>query len=383
MISPNPTSIISHFASLPDPRIDRHKQHSLIDIITITICAVLCGAEAWTHIEAFGKGKQNWFSRFLELPNGIPSHDTFGRFFSLLDPQAFQEVFIEWVQSVNEIFKDQVIAVDGKCLRRSHDRSNNKSAIYMVSAWACANQLVLGQVKTDEKSNEITAIPKLLRALEIKGCIVTIDAAGCQKKIAALIRAQQADYVLALKGNQGNLREYVEDYFKTAIDNNFLGVPYDYHETIDGDHGRVELRRHWTISQFDNLPDKAAWADLSTIAMVESQRCVKGVTTTEHRFYISSLKADAKEGQAKGLAHAIRAHWGVENPLHWSLDVSFREDDCRVRKGYASENFAVVRHIALNLLKKEKTFKGGLKAKRLKAGWAPDYLKTVLSNDLF
>ena len=182
MISPNPTSIISHFASLPDPRIDRHKQHSLIDIITITICAVLCGAEAWTHVEAFGKGKQDWFSGFLKLPNGIPSHDTFGRFFSLLDPQAFQEVFIKWVQSVNEIFKDQVIAVDGKCLRRSHDRSNNKSAIYMVSAWACANQLVLGQVKTDEKSNEITAIPKLLRALEIKGCIVTIDAAGCQKK---------------------------------------------------------------------------------------------------------------------------------------------------------------------------------------------------------
>ncbi len=218
MCESNVFSIKDHFGSLTDPRIDRQKRHELIDIITITICAVLSGAEAWTHVEAFGKAKEEWFRTLLKLPNGIPSHDTFGRFFSLLDPSIFQEAFMQWVQAVNDVFKDQVIALDGKCLRRSHNHGNNKTAIYMVSAWASANQMVLGQVKTDEKSNEITAIPKLLRALEIKGCIVTIDAAGCQKNIAAQIRSQDADYVLALKGNQGNLRDYVEDYFTTAID---------------------------------------------------------------------------------------------------------------------------------------------------------------------
>ena len=249
MCDSNAFSIQEYFGSLPDPRIDRQKLHHLTDIVSITICAVLCGAEAWTHVEKFGKAKEDWFRTFLELPNGIPSHDTFGRFFSLLDPQAFQEAFTNWVQAVNEVFKGQVIPIDGKCLRRSHDHDKDKSAIYMVSAWASANECVLGQVKTDEKSNEITAIPKLLRALEINGCIVSIDAAGCQKKIAAQIRSQGADYVLALKGNQGNLRDYVEDYFTTAMENDFLDVAHDYFETTDGDHGRVEIRRHWTGTQ--------------------------------------------------------------------------------------------------------------------------------------
>ena len=373
MCDTNALSIREHFESLPDPRIDRQKRHNLIDITTITICAVICGAEAWTHIEEFGKAKEDWFRTFLELPNGIPSHDTFGRFFSLLDPQAFQETFLQWVQSVNDVFKGQVVAIDGKCLRRSHDRNKNKSAIYMVSAWASANQLVLGQVKTDEKSNEITAIPKLLRALEIKGCIVTIDAAGCQKNIAAQIRSQEADYVLALKGNQGALREYVEDYFTTAMENDFLGLAHDYFETTNGDHGRVEVRRHWTIDQFGDFPGKAAWKDLRTIGLVESERHIGGEVTTEHRYYIASVIADAEH-----FASCVRTHWGVENGLHWSLDVSFREDDCRVRQGYASENFAVIRHIAMNLLKKEKSFKGGLKAKRLRAGWVQDYLIKIL-----
>ncbi len=366
-------SIREHFESLPDPRIDRQKLHHLIDIISISICAALCGAEGWTDVAEFGKAKKDWFQTFLELPNGIPSHDTFGRFFSLLDPQAFQDTFLQWVQSVNDLFKGQVVAIDGKCLRRSHDHGKGKAAIYMVSAWATANQLVLGQVKTDEKSNEITAIPKLLRALEVKGCIVTIDAAGCQKGIATQIRSQGADYVLALKGNQGNLREYVEDYFTTARVNDFHGVPHDYHETIDGGHGRVEIRRHWSIEQFRDFPGKAAWKDLCSIGMVESERHTGSEVTLDCRYYISSLPADAKQ-----FAASVRAHWGVENGLHWCLDVGFREDDCRVRQGNASENFAVVRHIALNLLKKERSFKGGLRAKRLKAGWDQDYLIKIL-----
>jgi predicted transposase YbfD/YdcC len=366
-------SIQEHFGSLPDPRIDRQKLHHLIDIVTITICAALCGAEAWTHVREFGKAKEDWFRTFLELPNGIPSHDTFGRFFSLLDPQAFQEAFTNWVQAVTDLFQGQVVPIDGKCLRRSHDHEKDKSAIYMVSAWASASECVLGQVKTDEKSNEITAIPKLLRTLEINGCIVTIDAAGCQKKIAAQIRAQGADYVLALKGNQGNLRDYVEDYFTTAMEQDFLGVAHDYFETIDADHGRVEIRRHWTIGEFGDFPGKADWKDLRTIGMVESERHVKGEVTTDHRYYINSLASDAKQ-----FAACVRAHWGIENKQHWTLDVSFREDDCRARTGYAAENFATIRHIALNLLKKDKSFKGGVKAKRLVAGWDHDYLLKIL-----
>ena len=245
----------------------------------------------------------------------------------------------------------------------------------MVSAWAADNQLVLGQVKTDEKSNEITAIPKLLQALDIKGCIVTIDAAGCQKNIAANIRSQEADYVLALKGNQGNLRDYVEDFFTTARDNgnDFYGVPYDYHETIDGGHGRIEIRRYWTIDQFGEIPGKAAWKDLNSIGMVESERHIGNEVTIDRRYYIESIPADAKL-----FASSVRGHWGVENKLHWSLDVGFREDDCRVRQGYAAENFAVVRHIVVNLLKKEKSCKRGLKVKRLKAGWDQNYLLKIL-----
>ena len=373
MSQTKPLSIQEHFESLPDPRIDRQKRHNLIDIITITICAVLSGAEAWTHIEDFGKSNQKWLHSFLELPNGIPSHDTFGRFFSLLDPEDFQGAFLQWVQSTNDIFKSQNISIDGKCLRRSHDKSNDKSAIYMVSAWASDNKLVLGQVKTDEKSNEITAIPKLLRVLEIEGCIVTIDAAGCQKKIATQIRSQGGDYLLALKGNQGNLRDYVEDYFMAATENHFNAVPHDYFETTDAGHGRVEVRKHYTIDQFGDFPGKRAWKDLQTICMVESERHIGDTVSMERRYYITSLPSNAKQ-----FASSVRAHWGVENNLHWCLDVGFREDDCRVRKDHAPENFAVIRHIALNLLTKEKTHKGGIKAKRLKSAWDDDYLPKVL-----
>jgi len=366
-------TIRTYFDSLPDPRIDRQKCHKLLDIITITLCAVLSGAETWTDIEEFGKTKKKWFSRFLELANGIPSHDTFGRVFSKLDPEAFQKSFITWMQASNDVSKGQVIAIDGKCLRHSYDKSSGKSAIYMVSAWASENKIVLGQVKTEEKSNEITAIPKLLDALEVKGSTVTIDAAGCQKKIAVKIIEKEGDYTLAVKGNQGHLRDYIEDFFTAARSHDFQGVASDYYESIEGGHGRVEVRRHWTVSELSGFSRKSDWKGLSTIGMVESERHIDGKTTTEYRYYINS-----QDDGAEQFANRVRAHWGVENELHWCLDVGFREDECRIRKGHASENLAVIRHIALNLLKKNKSYKGGIKAKRLKAGWDDAYRELIL-----
>lgn len=366
-------TIKTYFDSLPDPRIDRQKRHKLLDIITITLCAVLSGAETWTDIEEFGETKKAWFSGFLSLVNGIPSHDTFGRVFSKLDPETFHKSFIAWMQASNHVVEGQVIAIDGKCLRHSYDKSAGKSAIYMVSAWASENKIVLGQVKTEEKSNEITAIPKLLDALEIKGSTVTIDAAGCQKKIAGKIIEKEGDYTLAVKGNQGHLRDYIEDFFTTAMSHDFQGVDYNYYESTDAGHGRVEVRRHWTVSEFGDFPGKSDWKGLTTIGMVESERHINDKTTTEYRYYINS-----QDDGAEQFANRVRAHWGVENELHWCLDVGFREDECRIRKGYASENLAVIRHIALNLLKKNKSCKGGIKAKRLKAGWDDAYRELIL-----
>lgn len=373
MLEIQPNTIETYFNSLPDPRINRQKRHKLLDIITITLCAILSGAETWTDIEEFGKTKKDWFNGFLELANDIPSHDTFGRVFSKLDPEAFQQSFITWIQASNELVEEQVIAIDGKCLRHSYDKAAGKSAIYMVSAWASENNIVLGQVKTDEKSNEITAIPKLLEAIEIKGSTVTIDAAGCQKKIARKIIEREGDYTLAVKGNQGHLRDYIEDFFTTGMKNDFLGISYDYYESTDAGHGRVEVRRHWTVSELGDFPGKPEWHGLATIGMVESERHTKDKTTIEHRYYINS-----QDDGAELFANRVRKHWGVENKLHWCLDVGFREDECRIRKGYASENLAVIRHIALNLLKKNKSYKGGLKAKRLKAAWDDEYRETIL-----
>ncbi len=269
--------------------------------------------------------------------------------------------------------KDQVIAIDGKCLRHSYDKSHNKSAIYMVSAWASENKIVLGQVKTQEKSNEITAIPKLLDALEIKGSTVTIDAAGCQKKIAHKIIEKEGDYTLAVKGNQGRLRDYIDDYFTTARRYHFQGVTHDYYETTNAGHGRVEVRRYWTVSDLSGFSKQSDWKGLSAIGIVESERHINGKKTVDHRYYINS-----QNDGAKAFSKRVRAHWGIENELHWCLDVGFREDECRVRKGFASENLAVIRHIALNLLKKNKSCKGGIKAKRLKAGWDDAYRELIL-----
>jgi predicted transposase YbfD/YdcC len=328
-------------------------------------------------VELFGKSKYQWLKQFLKLPHGIPSHDTFGRVFALLDAEQFQACFVEWVSAISDVFQGQVVAVDGKTLRRSHDKAIGKQAIQMVSAWAAENRLVLGQMKVDDHSNEITAIPELLALLEVSGCIVTIDAIGCQKKIAGAIVNRDADYVLALKENQGHLHETFQDLFQYPDE--MAAIECDHHKTVDKGHGRIEVRECWATSDPDYLSyineQLSEWPGLSSLAMVKSQRTVIGEETTiKYRYFISSLASDAQL-----ILHAVRTHWGIENKVHWILDIAFREDDCRVRKGNGAENFAVLRHLALNLLKHEQSLKCGIKAKRKKAGWDHDYLLKVLA----
>lgn len=374
-LTKNKSDIIfsKYFSKLTDPRIDRTKQHSLEDIIIIAICGTICGADGWTEIEEYGKAKFKWLKTFLLLPNGIPSHDTFGRVFSLLDPEQFQECFLGWVQSVVTLTKGEVVAIDGKTLRKSFDKASEKAAIHMVSAWANTNRMVLGQVKVDDKSNEITAIPKLLKLLDISGSIITIDAMGCQKKIATVIKENGADYVLALKENQPNLYENVSVFFDKAIKNGFGDIQYDYHETKDKGHGRIERRCYWKVSDITWVKHKENWDGLNSIGMVESHRCIGDKESVERRYYINSIKNDVKQ-----FAHAVRSHWGIENSVHWVLDIAFREDESRVRKDNSPQNLAMLRHIALNLIKQEKSIRYGIKKKRLKSGWDNDYLLKVL-----
>lgn len=370
-------SFQAHFASLEDPRVERTRQHELLDIIVIAICAVICSADTWVDVEAWGNAKLDWLRKYLRLPNGIPSHDTFGDVFGRLKPEQFETSFLSWVQAVMGATGGKIVAVDGKTLRRSHDRRLGQGAIHLVSAWATANHLMLGQVKVDDKSNEITAIPALLEMLELAGCIVTIDALGTQTEIAQTIVDQGADYVLALKENQGHLYEDVVATFDEAEQRQFEHVPHTYAKSTHKGHGRIEIRECWVIERFDYLEalrDWAKWAGLHSLIMIRAERRIGDQVSVERRYHISSLA-----GQAQHLLPIIRGHWSIENELHWCLDVAFREDDSRVRKGDGAQNFSLLRRLALNLLKRETTAKIGLKAKRLKAAWDNDYLLRVLA----
>jgi predicted transposase YbfD/YdcC len=366
-------SIKDHFSPLSDPRILRKTRHKLVDVIVITLCAVIAGADDWVEIAAFGKEKEHWFKAFLELPGGIPSHDTFGRVFSLINPGEFGKCFVSWIRSAFPMDEGNVIAIDGKTARRSHDRINGKSAIHMVSAWAVRNRLILGQVKTEDKSNEIKAIPELLKVLDINGCVVTTDAMGCQKEIASQIVDQGGDYVLSLKGNQGNLHKEVELLFEDAKQNKYEDLDPKTFTTVDGEHGRIETRRYTVTAHVDWFEEKSKWKKLTTFGMVESTREIGDQITQETRYFIASLPCDAER-----FAQAVRDHWGVENGLHWCLDISFREDDSRVRSGHAPENLAIIRRFALSLIKQDPQRKIGVKASRKRAGWSNNYLQHLL-----
>lgn len=370
-------TIETHFGEIDDPRYHHSPPHLLLDIITIALCAIISGANDWEAVAAFGRAKEAWLRTFLRLPNGIPSADTFERVFAQIDPHQFQASFMRWVAAISHLKAGEVVAIDGKTLRGSDDPRNDRKAIHMVSAWASQNHLVLGQVKVDDKSNEITAIPELLRLLALPGCIVTLDALGCQTEIAAQIVAQGADYVLALKENQGHLYREVVRLFNDALTEPSRGIPIETAQTIEKGHGRIEKRQAWTISQPDYLKyldPTGRWAGLETVVRVDSQRQINQQHSQETRYYISSL-----DGEPKLLNTAVRTHWTIENQLHWVLDVAFREDDSRVHRGHAAENLAVLRHIALNLLKQERTSKLSFHNKRLRAAWDTDYLLQLLS----
>ena len=369
-------SITKYFGELQDPRTGNAKAHIFLEILIIAICAVICGADGWSDVELFGKNKKDWLKTFLRLPKGIPSHDTFGRIFAKIRPEEFQRRFIEWVQAIEKLTAGQVIAVDGKKLRRSHDQQTGKEAIYMVSAWTTENQLVLGQTKVADKSNEITAIPELLQLLDITGCIVTIDAIGTQTKIAETIVTGGGDYLLAVKENQGHLFEDIQCLFEVDVAHGIAKAQHSYAQTVNKGHGRLEIRECWATEKEEYLAlvrKHQNWKGLRSVVRIVSQRNFGEKVETQTRYFISSLPADAKT-----ILKVKRSHWKIENQLHWVLDIAFREDESRVRKDHSSENLAVLRHVALNLLKQEKTAKGGIHAKRLQAGWNNDYLLTIL-----
>lgn len=367
MTAPTTNPFEKHLECIDDPR-HHNIRHLLYDMLMISLCAIISGAEAWTQVAEYGRSKTDWFKKFLKLPNGIPSHDTFGRLFASLEPKQFQEFFANWVQDISNCLKDKTVCIDGKTLCGSHDKINGKPSIHMVSAWASQIGLVLGQLKTDCKSNEITAIPELIKTLALEGAVITIDAMGCQKKITHTIIDKKADYIIQVKDNQKNLHKDIALFFK-----NLKNGSFDSFETIDGDHGRIETRSYYTTSDIDWLEGKHLWAGIKSIAMVVRQREIDGSVSKEKSFFISSLQSNAQL-----VAQSIRNHWSIENGLHWCLDVAFNEDACRIRKDHAPENLATLRHMAINLLKQETSLKAGIQSKRLKAAWDHQYLMKIL-----
>jgi predicted transposase YbfD/YdcC len=371
-----PKRLIESFENIEDPRVNRTRDHKLIDILVIGLCAMITVGENFTDMETFGKAKYEWLKAFLELPNGIPSHDTFNRVFSAINPDHFLECFVRWVKGLCSSLQDEVVAIDGKALRRALNKGDKLP--YIVSAWAAQNGLVLGQVKVEDKSNEITAIPRLLDVLELEGCVVTVDAMGCQKEIAAKIKAAGADYVLALKGNHATvhseMREYFNDIIPAGADKHTPRPDgMDFYETIEKDHGRIEIRRYWHTEDIDWFEDRKLWAGLKSVGMVEAIRDINDEVSVERRLYLSSLETNAKR-----FGQAVREHWGVENPLHWSLDVTFGEDQSRARTKYAAQNLATLRRISLNILKKDNSKKLPLRRKRMVAALDDNYLKALI-----
>ena len=375
-------NLLAHLAGVPDPRIERQKLHPLTDLLAIALCSLLCGGTGFTDMACFGQAKQDWFRRFLPLPHGIPSHDTFNRVFSLLDPQAFLECFLRWTQGLREVVAGELVALDGKALRRALDQG--QPVQYILSAWAADNRLVLGQLKVEAKSNEITAVPKLLRALELAGCIVTLDAMGCQKQIAREILAAGADYVLALKGNQGNAHQEVQTFLDEAIAETTSGAgtprgrpplaKLDHLETVEKNGGRIETRRYWHTDEVEWFADRKLWRGLRSLGVVEAVREIRGEVSVARRYYLSSLGRGVER-----FARAVRGHWGIKNQLHWVLDVQMGEDASRVRRGHAPENLATSRRLALNLLRRDQTCRRGIAGKRLNAAWKHDYLIKLLA----
>jgi predicted transposase YbfD/YdcC len=379
MAAVSTVSLHDCFGDLHDCRREHLRLHHLWDIIALTICAVVCGADNWVEIERFGHRKHDWLRGFLELPNGIPSHNTLGRVFDLIDPAAFQRCFGAWAQALVQATAGRLIAIDGKTLRGSADPANGRAALHLVSAWANANHLVLGQVAVSDKSNEITAIPELLQVIDVTGAVVTIDAMGCQKEIAAKIVEGGGDYVLALKDNHPTLANDVLELFCQGLDNDFADVPHRGHTTHDQDHGRVETRHYHQVKVPRALLEHhPGWKKLQTVGMVFSERQVgEAAPTSETRFYLSSLPLGVER-----FAEAVRGHWGIENNLHWVLDVGFDEDANRTRTDHGPANLALMRRIAASLLKQETTAKSGIKCKRKQAGWDNQYLLRVLDGQL-
>lgn len=365
--------LVSLFGDMTDPRLDRKKLHSLSDILAIAILAVICGADSWVDIQNFGLARQEWLSQFLGLEGGIPSHDTFRRVFSLIEPKEFEKLFAQWVQSISGKLNGQ-IAIDGKVVKGSRNRCKNKDPLCVVSAWSSELDLVLAHTTVKSKSNEITAIPELLEILTIQGCIVSIDAMGCQRSIAEEIVGKGGEYVLAVKGNQGKLHDEICNFFEQAEALNFEGIDHDQQKSCEENRGRKETRHLYVTQSIDWLPMKTDWKGMKSIVYLLSRRCENGKTTTEKRFYISTLEADAQEH-----AKAVRNHWGIENKQHWILDVGFNEDRCRIREKISGENLVTLRRLALNLLKQDKTIKVGVRGKRLRAGWDSTYLAKLIA----